>query len=432
MSNNETLAKLREAAVPRGVKNLHGVFAARARNAELWDVDGRRYIDLAAGIAVLNVGHNHPKVMAAVREQLENFAHTCFQVTPYEPYVRLADRLGRLVPGSAPRKTVFFTTGAEAVENAVKIARYYTRRSGVVAFSGGFHGRTMLAMTLTGKVTPYKAGFGPLTPDVFHVPFPIAYHGRTVEQSLAALDELFRTDIAPDRVAALIIEPVQGEGGFYAAPPEFLRALRELCTEHGILLVADEVQTGFARTGRLFAIEHSGVEPDLVTVAKSLGGGLPISGVIGKAEIMDSVPPGGLGATYGGPPAGCAAGLAVLDVIEEEGLCQRATALGERIVAWGRDLRQATRSVGDVRTLGAMSAIELVQNGDANRPDPELTQAIVAGARERGVLLLSCGIRGNVIRFLPPLTIEETLLDEALGVVREVVLELGERVRKAG
>jgi 4-aminobutyrate aminotransferase/(S)-3-amino-2-methylpropionate transaminase len=432
MSKNEELLRLREAAVPRGVKNLHGIFAARAKNAELWDVDGRRYIDLAAGIAVLNVGHNHPKVMAAVREQLDAFAHTCFQVTPYEPYVRLADRLNRLVPGPSPKKTVFLTTGAEAVENAVKIAKYYTRRSGVIAFSGGFHGRTMLGMALTGKVSPYKAGFGPSPADVYHVPFPVTYHGRTVEQSLAALDDLFHSDIGPERVAALIVEPVQGEGGFYAAPPEFLRRLRDLCTEHGILLIADEVQTGFGRTGRMFAVEHSGIEPDLVTVAKSLGGGLPIAGVIGKADIIDTVPPGGLGATYGGPPVGCAAGLAVLDVIEEEGLCARADAIGERIVAWGRELRQATRSIGDVRTLGAMSAIELVRNGDASRPDPDLTRAIVAEACARGVLLLSCGARGNVIRFLPPLTIEEPLLDEALGIVRDVILELGERMRKAG
>lgn len=431
MSKNDELMKLRESAVARGVKNLHGIFAARAKNAELWDTDGRRYIDLAAGIAVLNVGHNHPKVMAAVREQLDAYAHTCFQVTPYEPYVRLADRLNRLAPGPSPKKTLFLTTGAEAVENAVKIAKYHTRRSGVIAFSGAFHGRTTLGMALSGKVAPYKAGFGPLPADVFHVPFPVGYHGRTVEQSLDALKDLFFSDIGPERVAALIVEPVQGEGGFYPAAPEFLRSLRELCTEHGIVMIADEVQTGFGRTGRLFAVEHAGIEPDLVTVAKSLGGGLPIAGVIGKAEIVDSVPPGGLGATYGGPPVGCAAGLAVLEVIEEENLCARANAIGERIVAWGRELRKATRSVGDVRTLGAMSAIELVHDGDPGRPDAGLTRAIVAEAAARGVVLLSCGARGNVIRFLPPLTIEETLLEEALGIVREVVLDLGERARRA-
>lgn len=432
MSKNEELLRLREAAVPRGVKNLHGIFAARASNAELWDAEGRRYIDLSAGIAVLNVGHNHPKVMAAVRDQLERYAHTCFQVTPYEPYLRLADRLNRLAPGSSPKRTLFLTTGAEAVENAVKIAKYHTRRSGVIAFSGGFHGRTLLGMALTGKVSPYKAGFGPVPADVYHVPYPIDYHGRSAEQSLDALRELFVTDIGPERVAAIIIEPVLGEGGFYAAPAGFLRSLRELCTEHGIVLIADEVQTGFARTGRMFAVEHAGIEPDIVTVAKSLGGGLPIAGVIAKAEVVDSVPPGGLGGTYGGPPVGCAAGLAVLDVIEEENLCARADALGKRIVAWGRELRESTRSVGDVRTLGAMAAIELVHDGDASRPDPDLTRAVVADALARGVVLLSCGVRGNVIRFLPPLTIEDALLDEALGAVRDAVLDSGERLRKAG
>lgn len=432
MSRNEELLRLRETAVPRGVKNLHGIFAERAQNAEVWDVDGRRYIDLAAGIAVLNVGHNHPKVVAAVREQLDKYAHTCFQVLPYEPYLRLAERLNRLAPGPSPKRTLFLTTGAEAVENAVKIAKYYTRRTGVIAFSGAFHGRTLLGMTLTGKVSPYKAGFGSLAPDVFHVPYPIAYHGGSSAQSLAALEDLFRSDIGPERVAALIIEPVQGEGGFYPAPPEFLRALRDLCTEHGIVMIADEVQTGFARTGRLFAVEHAGIEPDIVTVAKSLGGGLPIAGVIAKAEIVDAVPPGGLGATYGGPPVGCAAGLAVLDVIEEENLCARANALGERIVAWGRELARATPSVGDVRAQGAMAAIELVHDRDANRPDPDLTRAIVAEALGRGVILLSCGARGNVIRFLPPLTIGEDLLEDALGIVRDVVLELGQRARKAG
>jgi 4-aminobutyrate aminotransferase/(S)-3-amino-2-methylpropionate transaminase len=432
MSKNDELMRLRESAVPRGVKNLHGIFAARAKNSEIWDVDGNRYIDLAAGIAVVNVGHNHPKVMAAVRDQLDRFAHTCFQVTPYEPYLRLAARLNELAPGTSPSKTMFLTTGAEAVENAVKIARYHTGRSGVVAFAGAFHGRTLLGMALTGKVSPYKAGFGPLPADVFHVPYPIAYHGRTAEQSLAALRDLFHTEIDPARVAALIIEPVQGEGGFYAAPAGFLQSLRDLCTEYGIVLIVDEVQTGFGRTGRMFALEHAGIEADLITVAKSLGGGLPIAGVIGKSDIIDSVPAGGLGATYGGPPVGCAAGLAVLDVIEEENLCARADAIGRRIGAWGRDLQNVTRSIGDVRTLGAMCAIELVHDGDPDRPDADLTRAVVADAIGRGVILLSCGARGNVIRFLPPLTIADQLLDEALEIVRSVILGLADRARKAG
>jgi 4-aminobutyrate aminotransferase/(S)-3-amino-2-methylpropionate transaminase len=432
MTTNDELIRLREAAVPRGVRNLHNVFAVRARNAEIWDADGNRYIDLAAGIAVVNVGHNHPKVVQAVREQLDKFSHTCFQVTPYEPYVRLAARLNELVPGPTPKKTVFLTTGAEAVENAVKIAKYHTGRPAVIAFSGAFHGRTFLTMALTGKVSPYKVGFGPSPAGIYHVPYPVEYHGRTAEQSLCALDELFHADVEPSQVAAIIIEPVQGEGGFYPAPPAFLRSLRELCSTHGILLIADEVQTGFARTGRMFAIEHAGIEADLVTVAKSLGGGLPISGVVGLAEIMDSVPPGGLGATYGGPPLGCAAGLAVLDVIEEEQLCARARAIGQRITAWGRELQRSTSAVGDVRATGAMAAIEVVQDNDADRPDAELTKAIVTGALDQGVILLSCGSRGNVIRFLPPLTIADALLDEALSAVRTVILGLTERVRKAG
>ena len=431
MTTNQELIQRREAAVPRGVANQHRIFAAKAKNAELWDVEGRRYIDLGSGIAVLNVGHNHPKVVAAVREQLDRFGHTCFQVTPYEVYVRLAERLNALAPGETPKKTLFVTTGAEAVENAVKIARFFTRRSGIVSFTGAFHGRTMMGMALTGKVAPYKAGFGPFPADVYHIPYPIAYHGKTEAQSLQALEILFRADIEPSRIAAIIIEPVQGEGGFYAAPAGFLKALRKLCDEHGIMLIADEVQTGFARTGRMFAIEHAGIEADLITVAKSLGGGLPIAGVIGKADVMDSVPPGGLGATYGGPPVGCAAGLAVLDIIESENLCDRALAIGKRIVAWGETLEKATDCVGEVRALGAMAAIELVKGGNADEPDPDLTKAVVADALKRGVVLLSCGARGNVIRFLPPLTISEALLDEALGAVRESVLGLASAVRKA-
>jgi 4-aminobutyrate aminotransferase/(S)-3-amino-2-methylpropionate transaminase len=431
MATNQQMNVRRESAIPRGVSNLHKVFVSRSRNAEVWDIEANRYIDLAAGISVLNVGHNHPKVLAAVRAQLEQFTHTCFQVTPYAVYVELAERLNDLVPGDTPKKTLFLTTGAEAVENAIKIAKYHTRRTGIVSFSGAFHGRTMMGMALTGKVTPYKAGFGPFPGDVYHIPYPVAYHGKTPEQSLRALDDLFHSDIEPSRIAALIIEPVQGEGGFYAAPPEFLRSLRDICNEHGIVLIADEVQTGFGRTGKMFAIEHSGIEADLVTVAKSLGGGFPISGVIGKADIMDSVPPGGLGATYGGPPVGCAAGLAVLDIIAKENLCERAEAIGRRIASWGSALQKKTGCIGEVRAIGAMSAIELVQDGDAGQPDPDLTKAVVAEAMRQGVILLSCGARGNVIRFLPPLTIGDELLDEALGVVSNVVLGLAGGVRKA-
>jgi len=431
MSTNKQLLERRQAAVARGVGTQHTVFAQKTMGAEVWDVEGKRYIDLASGIAVNNVGHNHPKVVAAVKAQLDKFSHPCFQVTPYEIYVALAERLNKLAPGKTPKKTLFLTTGAEAVENAIKIARYHTKRTGVIAFSGAFHGRTMMGMALTGKVAPYKAGFGPFPPDIYHIPYPIEYHGKTAEASLQALEALFKSDIEPGRVAAMIIEPVQGEGGFYAAPASFLKALRRICDEHGIVLVADEIQTGFARTGKFFAIEHSGIEPDLITVAKSLGGGMPLSGVIGKADIMDAPMPGGLGGTYGGPPVGCAAGLAVLDIIEDEKLCERALAIGKKIAAWGAATQKSTDSIGEVRTTGAMCAIELVKGGDADQPDPDLTKAVVAEALKKGVILLSCGARANVIRFLPALVISDKLLDEALATVREVLVGLSNSLKKA-
>jgi len=388
MPTNAELHRRRQAAVPRGVSNALSVYAARAENAELWDVEGRRYIDFAAGIAVLNVGHSHPKIRAAVAAQLEQFSHTAFQVTPYESYIALAERLNALAPGKSPKKTILFTTGAEAVENALKIARFHTRRSGVIAFSGAFHGRTLATMTLTGKVQPYKAGFGPLLPEVFHIPYPMSYHGVSGADSLAALQQLFKSDVDPSQVAAIIIEPVTGEGGFYAAPAEFLRSLRALCTQHGIVMIADEIQTGFARTGRMFAIEHAGVEPDLMTVAKSLGGGLPISGLIGKAEIMDSPGPGGLGGTYAGPPLACAAAHAVLDVIAQEHLIERAQQCGATLMNTLRALQRKYPQIGEVRGLGAMVAIELVRNGRANEPDADLTRALVQAAARRGLVIL--------------------------------------------
>jgi len=424
VTTNKELLEIRENETPRGVGTQTTVFSERALNAELWDVEGKRYIDLAAGIAVTNTGHNHPAVIEAVRAQLERFSHTCFQVTPYDVYVRLAEKLNRVAPGASRKKTIFLTTGAEAVENAVKISRKYTGRAAVVAFSGAFHGRTMMGMALTGKVVPYKAGFGPFPAEVYHVPFPVTYHGITADDSLAALDSLFRSDVEASRVAAMIVEPVQGEGGFYPAPPEFLRRLREICDSHGIVLIVDEIQTGFARTGKLFAIEHAGVEPDLMPVAKSLAGGFPLSGVIGKADIMDAPAPGGLGGTYGGSPLGCAAGLAVLDVIEKEKLCDKAVAIGEQIRAWAEPLKARNNAVGDVRITGAMSAIEFVQDGDPDRPDPALTKAVAAKALDEGVLLLICGVRGNVIRFLPALTIAPELLAEALDTVGRAVNDL--------
>ncbi|MEE2764653.1 MAG: 4-aminobutyrate--2-oxoglutarate transaminase [Pseudomonadota bacterium] len=423
--SNQSLHERRAAAMAQGQGALHPVYVSRARNAEIWDVDGNRLIDLGAGIAVNNTGHNHPRIQAAVQAQVEQFSHTCLMVTPYESAVDLAEKLNRIAPGPSPKKSIFVTTGAEAVENCVKIARSHTGRPGVIAFKGGFHGRTNLTMGLTGKVKPYKAGFGPFPADIFHAPYPNAYHGVTVEESLAALDDLFLCDIEPDRVAAIIIEPVQGEGGFYAAPADFMQALRKRCDDHGILLIADEIQTGFARTGRMFATEYAGVEPDLMTMAKGIAGGFPIAAVVGKAEIMDSPGPGGLGGTYGGSPIGCAAALAVLEVIQEENLCQRAIQIGDRMTARLRQLQERFPArVGDVRNLGAMIAMELVVNGDVNRPDPELTRALISEAAANGLILLSCGIRGNVVRFLPALTIPDELIDESMDILNRSLAAL--------
>ncbi len=431
MTTNKELQAIRDAATPQGVGIQTRVFADKARNAELWDVEGRRYIDLAAGIAVCNTGHSHPEVVAAVRAQLKRFSHTCFQVAPYDVYVKLAERINRIAPGDTPKKTIFLTTGAEAVENTVKIARRHTGRSAIISFSGSFHGRTMMALALTGKVVPDKAGFGPLPGEVFHVPFPIGYHGISSDDSLAALEKLFKSDIEPTGVAAIIIEPVQGEGGFYPAPPGFLRQVRDICDTHDIVMIADEIQTGFGRTGKMFAVEHAGVEPDLMTIAKGLAGGFPLAGVVGKAEVMDSVPPGGLGGTFGGSPIGCAAGHAVLDVIEKEDLCNKALAIGEQVRHWAEVLQQETSCVGDIRITGAMCAIELVENNDANCPAAELTKAIAAEAAIQGVILLTCGVRGNVIRFLPPLTIENALLTEALAIVGNIIRDKAGAIRKA-
>ncbi|MEE4378548.1 MAG: 4-aminobutyrate--2-oxoglutarate transaminase [Candidatus Competibacteraceae bacterium] len=424
MSSNQELLSRREQAVARGVASMHGLFAERADNAEIWDVQGKRYIDFAGGIAVLNTGHCHPKIMAAVNSQLERFTHTCFQVMPYESYVALAERLNALAPGNDPKKTLLLSTGAEAVENAVKIARAATGRSAVIAFSGGFHGRTMMALGLTGKVQAYKTGFGPFPAEIYHAPYPNALHNVSVDHALGVLDYLFKVDVEASRVAAIIIEPVQGEGGFYIAPPEFMQRLRKLCDAHGILLIADEIQTGFARTGKIFAMEHSGVAPDLITVAKSLAGGFPLSAVIGRTEVMDSVAPGGLGGTYAGNPVACAAALAVLDVIEEENLLQRSMQLGERLQARFRALAEQMTCIGDVRGLGGMVALELFQDPDHKVPAPELTKALVTKAAEQGLILLSCGIYGNVIRILTPLTASDALIDEGLAILESCLESL--------
>ncbi|WP_394388775.1 4-aminobutyrate--2-oxoglutarate transaminase [Shewanella woodyi] len=412
---NSSLQERKVKAIARGQGNVYPVYVERAKNAELWDVEGNRYIDFGTGIAVCNTGHSHPKIVAAAKAQLDNFSHTCVMVNPYESAVELAEKLTEIAPGESDKKAVFVTTGAEAVENCVKIARAHTGRRGVIAFNGGFHGRTNLTMALTGKITPYKHQFGPFAGDVFHAPFPIDYHNISVKHSLDALNNLFKVDIAPCDVAAIIVEPVQGEGGFYAAPAEFLQALRSLCDDHGIVLIADEIQTGFGRTGKMFSFEHAGVEPDLITMAKGIAGGFPIAAVVGKSEIMDAPLPGGLGGTYGGSPVACVAALTVLDVIKEEGLVERAAQIGaifnERLTALQAEHPQL---IGEVRNQGAMIAIELVSNGDCEQANTALTQAIIAKAAKYGLILLACGFYGNVIRFLPALTISDELINEGL------------------
>ncbi|MEE4294357.1 MAG: 4-aminobutyrate--2-oxoglutarate transaminase [Xanthomonadales bacterium] len=413
----------KEAAIARGQGNIAPVYIDRARNAEMWDVEGKRYIDFGTGIAVCSTGHMHPGVTEAVKAQLERFSHTCVMVTPYDSAVMLAEKLNDLAPGETQKKSIFVTTGAEAVENSVKIARAHTGRRGVIAFGGGFHGRTLLAMGLTGKIAPYKNRFGPFPAEIYHAPFPIEYHGVSTEDALAGLHRLFAEDIAPADVAAIVVEPVQGEGGFYPAPDEFLLALRGLCDEHGIVLVVDEIQTGFARTGRMFCSEYSGVEPDLMTVAKGVAGGYPLAAVVGKAEIMDAPLPGGLGGTYAGSPVACAAALAVIEVIHDEGLVERAARIGKLFGERLHGLQERfPEFIGDVRAeRGAMLAMELVRDGDPDQPDPERTAGLVAEAYRRGVVLLSCGSRGNVIRFLPALTIPEDVAAEGLDIIERCV-----------
>ena len=409
---NQQLQQRKQAVIARGQGNVYPVYVQRAKNAEVWDVEGNRYIDFGTGIAVCNTGHAHPKVLAAAQAQLARFSHSCLMINPYAEAVELAEQLTRLAPGSSAKKAIFVSTGAEAVENCIKIARAHTRRRGVIAFSGGFHGRTNMTMALTGKVAPYKTLFGPFPADIYHLPFPMALHGVSTEQSLAALHKLFKVDIAPDDVAAIIIEPVQGEGGFYQAPAELLKALRQLCDQHGIVLIADEIQTGFGRTGKLFAMEHSGVEPDLITMAKGIAGGLPLAAVVGKSHIMDAPLPGGLGGTYGGSPVACAAALAVLEVIEQDKLCAQANVIGEAFAARLQALQQAyPQRIAEVRQFGAMIAVEFMRQDE---PDVALTQQIIARAAEHGLILLSCGFYGNVLRFLPPLTIEADVLQQGL------------------
>jgi len=417
---NAEVAKRRDDAVSRGVGMTTQIYADRALNSEIWDIEGNRYIDFAAGIAVVNTGHCHPKVMAAVAEQMGRFTHTCHQVLPYENYIRLAERLNEKVPGDWKKKTIFATTGAEAVENAVKIARVATGRNAVIAFGGAFHGRTFMGMTLTGKVEPYKKGFGTMMPDVFHVPYPQEVHGISTTQAMEGITKLFKADIDPARVAAIILEPVQGEGGFYPAPTDLMKAVRKLCDEHGIVMIADEVQTGFARTGTMFAMQAHGVAADITCMAKGLGGGLPISAVTGRADLMDASQPGGLGGTYAGNPLGVAAANAVLDVIEEEDLCARANELGSRLKQKLESLRATTPEIMDIRGPGFMVAVEFGKPG-SKEPDAGFTGRVRVEALKRGLILLTCGVYGNVIRFLAPLTIPEAHFAEAMAILEEAV-----------
>jgi 4-aminobutyrate aminotransferase/(S)-3-amino-2-methylpropionate transaminase len=416
-STEAEMAELRARYVPRGITSAHPITVDRADGSEIWDVSGKRYIDFAGGIGVMNVGHAHPRVMNAVREQLERATHTSFQVVHYESYLRLAERLCEVAPIEGEKKAIFFSTGAEAIENAVKIARAATGRAGVISFSGGFHGRTLLTLSLTGTVQPYKQGFGPYAAEVYQSPFPYEYRGWDTTAALAGLDNLFESEVAPERVAAILIEPVLGEGGFVPAPLDFLSKLRELTERHGILLIVDEIQTGFGRTGKFFAIEHSGVQPDLITVAKSLAAGFPLSGVVGRAQVMDAPDPGGLGGTYGGNPIACAAGLAVMDIMRDEKLPERAARIGsvveERMQSWAAE----HRLVGDVRVRGAMAGMELVRDRQTKEAADRETAKILAVAREKGLIILRAGTHHNVIRTLMPLTIPDQHLDEGLDIL---------------
>jgi 5-aminovalerate/4-aminobutyrate aminotransferase len=421
---NASLMHRRNAAVPRGVGQTHPIFVDRAENAKVWDVEGNEYLDFAGGIAVLNTGHLHPKVVAAVQEQLKKVSHTCFQVLAYEPYVALCEKLNQLVPGNFPKKTALFNSGSEAVENAVKIARAATQRAGVIAFTSAYHGRTMMTLSLTGKVAPYSAGMGLMPGGVFRALYPCELHGITVDDAIASVERVFKNDAQPGDIAAIILEPVQGEGGFYAAPKEFMVRLRKLCDDHGILLIADEVQSGAGRTGTFFAMEQMGVDADLVTFAKSIAGGFPLSGVTGRATVMDSVGAGGLGGTYAGNPLACAAALAVIDAFEEEKLLDRSKAVGEQLTAGLNAIAAKHKAIVDVRGLGAMIAVELGEDGDVHKPNGALASQIVVRAREKNLIMLSCGTYGNVLRILVPLTVSDEDLQRGISIIGECFDEL--------
>lgn len=415
-TTNASLTARRQAAVAGGVGQIHPIYTARAHNATVWDVEGREYIDFAGGIAVLNTGHLHPKVKAAVTAQLDDFSHTCFMVLGYESYIQVCEKLNQLVPGDFAKKTALFTSGSEAVENAVKVARAYTKRAGVIAFTSGYHGRTMAALALTGKVAPYSQGMGLMAANVFRAEFPCALHGVSDDDAFASIERIFKNDAEPSDIAAIILEPVQGEGGFYAASPAFMQRLRALCDREGIMLIADEVQTGAGRTGTFFAMEQMGVAADITTFAKSIAGGFPLSGITGRAEVMDAIGAGGLGGTYGGNPLACAAALAVIEVFEEEKLLARANSLGERIKTALAGMQAAHSHIADIRGLGAMIAVELMQDG---QPAPQYCAQILAEARERGLILLSCGTYGNVLRILVPLTAPDAQVEQGLSILKD-------------
>ncbi|HBJ7660100.1 TPA: 4-aminobutyrate--2-oxoglutarate transaminase [Salmonella enterica subsp. enterica serovar Goldcoast] len=419
MNTNNALMQRRHNAVPRGVGQIHPIFAERAENCRVWDVEGSEYLDFAGGIAVLNTGHLHPGIVSAVEAQLKKLSHTCFQVLAYEPYLALCERMNQKVPGDFAKKTLLVTTGSEAVENAVKIARAATKRSGAIAFSGAYHGRTHYTLSLTGKVHPYSAGMGLMPGHVYRALYPCPLHNISDDDAIASIERIFKNDAAPEDIAAIIIEPVQGEGGFYAASPAFMQRLRALCDQHGIMLIADEVQSGAGRTGTLFAMEQMGVAADITTFAKSIAGGFPLAGVTGRADMMDAIAPGGLGGTYAGNPIACAAALAVLDIFEQENLLQKANTLGNTLRDGLMEIAETHREIGDVRGLGAMIAIELFENGDPGKPNATLTADIVARAREKGLILLSCGPYYNILRILVPLTIEASQIRQGLEIIAQ-------------
>jgi len=421
---NKQWVERRARAVSRGIGMGAPVIAARAENSEIWDVEGNRYIDFGGGIAVVNTGHRHPLVMKRVYEQLEKLTHTCAMVMPYEPFIELCEKLNEVAPISGEKKSALVTTGAEAVENAIKFARAYTGRSDVIAFQGGFHGRTLLGMALTGKVVPYKAKFGPMPPGIWHVPFPVAHHGVSVDDTMHAIEWLFKADVEPSRVAAIIIEPVQGEGGFYVAPKELMVRLRKLCDDHGILLIADEIQSGFGRTGKFFAMEHYDVEPDLMTAAKSLAGGFPLAAVVGRAKIMDAPDPGGIGGTYAGNPIACAAALGVFDAFKADNLLEKAGAQGKLIMERMTAIKAKGRGmpIGDIRGLGAMCAFEMVTEHGGSKPDAAGAKALAAKCLDRGLLILTCGVYSDTVRLLTPLTASDALLKEGLDIIESAIL----------